>query len=389
MDTTASEPARDEWRWLRPDRPWRLIVAVAVPFWVYLAVARIASVQAWVTAGAIQTAAPWSARLLQFMLLLPMVLLGFRYQLHVASRGRSAIYSVLLAVAAAILCVLLARPALLVAMKWTHGIGALEQDFAYLLMSPLDALSLWMLGYLEFAFNYWFGLALVLVAHNWQRLRLETERRARVELAWRETRLETLKSKLRPHFLFNTLNTIATVAEEHPGRARRLIVTLSDLLRRSVDDEDQGQVTLAHEIQTMRCYLTLQEERFGSRLKVTIDVPEKLQFLPVPSFLLQPLIENAVQHGLAGRSAVVDIHITGVLDQGADRALVLRIGNSWLPGSSPAGPSTGLGLRLTKERLQALYGDVAALTIHADLPNQFIAEVRMPVPAPSPLTRVG
>ncbi len=136
---------------------------------------------------------------------------------------------------------------------------------------------------------------------------LEREARAKelrayeLEARLAEARLETLKAQLRPHFLFNTLNAISAFVEKDPKVARRMTAHLGDLLRHSLDGADRKEVPLAEELATVDDYLAIQQIRFAGRLVVERDVAPEALGASVPGFLLQPLVENAVEHGLLGK----------------------------------------------------------------------------------------
>jgi len=199
---------------------------------------------------------------------------------------------------------------------------------------------------------YW---AIVGVYHaftNYSRLRQRELEATLMRGHLAEARLETLKLQLRPHFLFNALNTASSVLEEHPRRARRIIGRLAELLRASLRADARQMVPLHEELQLLLAYLEVEQERFGTRLSAELDVPGEVAEAVVPSFLLQPLVENAIRHGIAPREGpgrvvvrarrsgdLLEIHVE-------DNGVGLR-----------AGPVTeGIGLGNTRRRLVELYG---------------------------------
>jgi two-component system LytT family sensor kinase len=367
------------WRPFERHSRWWLIVFFGLPYWLYVAASRAAAVEAWARAGAITNTAPFGTRLLQYLMLAPLVLIGFYAQLCVGDKPGRVGRNIALALGIALLCVVLGRPLLIVAIYWTTGAPTLSNDTAFFAMQPFQALSLWMVAYSDLALQYLFGAALLVGAQNWLHLRTETENRVRAELAYRNSHLESLRSKLRPHFLFNTLNVIASVVEVEPPRARGLIVRLSTLLRRSIDDEGREFVTLQHELDTLGHYLVLQQERFEKRLQVTIDVPEFVRTVPVPTFILQPLIENAVQHGLAGRSPAVAVTLRARIDEHAQQTLVVQLSNTFDAATPLTEMQSGMGLRLTRQRLHALYGDRAQLLVLGVHAGVFVVELHLPI----------
>ncbi|MBL8982071.1 MAG: histidine kinase, partial [Gemmatimonadetes bacterium] len=117
------------------------------------------------------------------------------------------------------------------------------------------------------------------------------------------TELQALKLQLQPHFLFNTLNTITALVHQDAARAERMVSGLSDLLRASLNSAGEEEVSLAREIAVLTSYVEIQQVRFGDRLKFTVDVPSELQVAMVPNLMLQPLVENAIRHGIASRAS--------------------------------------------------------------------------------------
>jgi two-component system LytT family sensor kinase len=181
------------------------------------------------------------------------------------------------------------------------------------------------------------------------RLQLE-----RVEKSLLGARLNALRLQLEPHFLFNALNTISSEVTTNPNLARDMIGDLGALLRQSLDCKDRTEITLAQELSLLDHYLSIQRIRFGDRMEIGIDVePETLSIL-VPSMLLQPLVENAIRHGIEGRLSGGKIMISAwrAGDQLQIRVLDDGVG---LPPNWRMDASTGLGVRVARERLAALY----------------------------------
>lgn len=198
-----------------------------------------------------------------------------------------------------------------------------------------------------------------------------------------EARLQVLRTQLNPHFLFNTLNAVAAMVQTDPRGVRRMIALLSDLLRQTLQDASEPEVSLERELQTLRRYLEIMEIRFRGRLEARIAAdPDVLQAL-VPQLILQPLVENAMKHGIGPGSEL------GVLEVAADREgedLVLSVVDSGcgrradgraVRRAHPDG-SGGFGLPHTRERLRHLYGDRASLTLTDTDEGGTLAEVRLP-----------
>jgi signal transduction histidine kinase len=187
---------------------------------------------------------------------------------------------------------------------------------------------------------------------------------ARLAAQLSESRLQALSMELRPHFLFNTLNAISGMVWADPARADAMVVQLSELLRRTLEAGESPTGTLAEERHVLGLYLAIQQVRFGDRLSVTLDIPEALDAAEVPRFLLQPLVENAFQHGLAPKRGPVALAVRAAREPaaGGDR-LVLRVADDGvgLPPDGALVESTGVGN--TRRRLAALYGDDQSLAL--------------------------
>jgi LytS/YehU family sensor histidine kinase len=184
---------------------------------------------------------------------------------------------------------------------------------------------------------------------------------ARLEASLVEARLSALRGQLQPHFLFNTLNAIAVLTGEDPARAHRMLLRLGDLLRLSIDDNGRHEVSLSQELATLACYLDIQQVRFEERLRVALEVEESVREAAVPAFLLQPLVENAVRHGVDPNVAGGEITVRA-RSQG-DR-LTIEVqdnGRGLRPDAHPA--PAGVGLGNTRARLAQLYGDRAGLSL--------------------------
>ncbi|HEX7879628.1 MAG TPA: histidine kinase, partial [Candidatus Eisenbacteria bacterium] len=179
---------------------------------------------------------------------------------------------------------------------------------------------------------------------------VEAERRAlESQVSAREAELKALRSQLNPHFLFNSLNSIMSLVGRSPEEARRMCQGLGDFLRRTLNLGSRERVSLAEELDLVRHYLEIEAVRFGARLTYELDVPADLNAIQVPPLLLQPLIENAVKHGVASRLDGGRIHLTARRE--SDR-LYLSVTN---PTDEEAAPvdGEGMGLDNVRRRLKA------------------------------------
>jgi len=205
---------------------------------------------------------------------------------------------------------------------------------------------------------------------------LELER-ATLRALLSESRLEVLQSRLQPHFLFNALHAITGLVDEDPPKAKEMIRRLSDLLRRSLDETDAPKVTLERELDWLHDYLEILRIRFEDRLSVEIDVAPPARQALVPNLILQPIIENAVRHGIARIAGPGAITIAGRLD--ADRLTIdVRDNGPGAPDAARLVAREGTGLSNTRMRLATLYGDRAALRLSAPPAGGFAVSITIP-----------
>ncbi len=151
----------------------------------------------------------------------------------------------------------------------------------------------------------------------------KTTEAARLNEELSRAQLAALRRQVEPHFMFNTLNSIAGLVRDNRNDAAvGMIVGLSEFLRRTLEDSDRSQVTLAEEVEYLQRYLDIQKVRFGERLQVTVDIPAELLHAQVPNLLLQPLVENSINHGIAKRAAGGTVRVSGVRRNGRLRLSV-------------------------------------------------------------------
>jgi two-component system LytT family sensor kinase len=207
---------------------------------------------------------------------------------------------------------------------------------------------------------YW---SIVAAAHGVAYYRAGRERELRasqLEARLAETRLQLLKMQLHPHFLFNTLNTIAELVHEDPDAADRMIAGLSDLLRATLDAGDIDEVDLGAELGLLARYLEIQQARFGDRLQVHIRAGPAEKGALVPFLVLQPLVENAIRHGLAARVDAGRIEIRA--NRRGDR-LVIDVEDDGAGVEDAERVRDGVGLGNTRARLAALYGGAQSIEV--------------------------
>lgn len=196
-----------------------------------------------------------------------------------------------------------------------------------------------------------------------------------------DARLAALRRELRPHFLHNALQSVSgLIREGRPDRAVRMLEELDDLFRRSLTDADGAPVPLAEELHILDSYASIEMVRFEDRMRIVYDVPEELREIRVPPLLLQPLVENAVRHGVARTTRRVTIRVVVRAQSGRCRIVVENDGP---PPRTTAG-NRGVGLSNTEDRLRLLYGEAAHVSLRPGEHGGAVATVEFPLePAPA------
>ena len=374
-------------------------VLVLTAFWVYVAISNVMyanNMQASLSSMKVEHVfAPADARLLQHLLLYPLFIFFMWRSLRVGWRPlwRTLPPQLLFA----LVFVVLASPALMIGeiltSKWygmpdasmtggsmpggtmAHGWPSLHE---FLTGSELPT---WVASATNFLVTYCFGVALMTGFAFYQRLRDAQLRAAALERALTRAHLAALRMQLSPHTLFNLLHTIRGQIIWDPPAAQTMVVQLGDLLRRLLTAGEREFSRLSDELQFVTLYLELQQKRFADRLTVSVPPREGLPRAWVPSLILQPLVENAVVHGLAGHDGPVDIRVEVSV---VGESLVLRVLNSIAPGKT--GGETGIGLANVHERLQVQFGERAKFKAGPATGNLWVAEIHMPLLRDGPET---
>ncbi len=219
----------------------------------------------------------------------------------------------------------------------------------------------------------------------YKRARERDLRASQLEAQLAQAQLQMLKMQLHPHFLFNTLNAIAALMHQDVELADRMIARLGELLRSTLENAGTQEVSLRQELDFIKPYLEIEQARFGARLTVELNVAPDVMDARVPNLLLQPLVENAIRHGIAPRSDPGRIEITARRD-GPMLALAVRDDGPGLNGAKGNGKK-GIGLQNTRARLQQLYGSDHSFEVRNAKGRGLVACVAIPyhpcVPEPS------
>jgi signal transduction histidine kinase len=240
-------------------------------------------------------------------------------------------------------------PSVSVGVWLSDGVRDTALDLAYLVPRKIG-----------FSFITFCALVIVVLAADYYRLYRDRElRTARLEGALARAQLRALQAQLQPHFLFNTLNTIASLIPEDPTAAEELVESLGDLLRAALRDGGRDEISLRQEIELLDQYLRIQERRFHDRLRIERVFAPDLGDTLLPPLILQPLVENAIRHGVAARPVGGTVTVR---TERSDESLLLTVEDDG-PGFGPErdAASSGVGLANTRARLEQLYGAKAAL----------------------------
>lgn len=200
------------------------------------------------------------------------------------------------------------------------------------------------------------------------------QRLRKAEAAKYEARLEALRAQINPHFLFNAFNSIAALIRTRPDEAETVVEDLADLFRYTLQASKEDVATLGEEVQAARLYLTIERARFRDRLNLEIDVPERLRSVSVPSMTIQPLVENAVKHGVGQTQTPCTVAVTAQRENDTLRLRVTDTGPGFETTDLDTVLGEGTGLANVRERVQLFFGDEARMQL---LPQGI--ELRLPL----------
>ena len=226
-------------------------------------------------------------------------------------------------------------------------------------------------------FNYAAVVAIYLAVEHARRSRERLTHAARLEGQLTRARLDLLRMQLQPHFLFNTLHGISAVVYDRPQDAERMLTRLGELLRASADDLGRVFVSLDDEVTLLESYLDIERTRFQDRLTVAVAIPDDCRAAAVPNLILQPLVENAIKHGVAVHRGSNRIDITA---RRLDGDLEITVANSG--GQQPIDPTAfrdGVGLANTRQRLEEIYRGRHRLELRPRHPAGLEVTVRFPL----------
>lgn len=361
-----------------PLSQWPLL-GILTGYWVYVTLSNILYANS-MNAGfdAMSTEryfAPWDSRALQHVILYPALVTSVWASLKI--RWRPLWYALPMQVLIALAFAVLASPALDGAQillghhEWKQHAAAMGGSDWF----SEASLPLWLASATSMILAYGFGVALVTGFLLLQRYTATQLQLAALEREFSAARLAALRMQLSPHTLFNLLHAIHGQIAWEPKAAQAMIVKLGDLLRRLLKAGERDFSTLADEMQFVKLYLELQQQRFADRLTVLIPHRDSLPAVWVPSLILQPLVENAVVHGLAGHDGPVSVRVEAQL---ANEQVILRVVNTAAADAAGNGSGEGIGTRNVRERLAVQFGARATFVSRATAAGVWCAEITLP-----------
>jgi two-component system, LytTR family, sensor kinase len=257
---------------------------------------------------------------------------------------------------------------------WLNWGWAMGKPFSF------ERLTRFVIGNFSEGLGIYLLIALIGYAFSYYRRYREGEMRTlRLEAQLSHAQLQALKMQLHPHFLFNTLHSISALLNKQPEAARTMITRLGDFLRLTLENSGSQEVTLQKEMEFLRCYLEIERVRFQDRLMTRVDVSAPALDAQVPNLILQPIVENAIRHGIAPRSTPGLIEILAKPQNGTLR-IQIRDNGPGLPAdrNSEALFTKGLGLANTERRLDRLYGAAHRFDLVNDPEGGLVVTLEIP-----------
>jgi sensor histidine kinase YesM len=238
----------------------------------------------------------------------------------------------------------------------------------------------------QWQFILWLGIfiAIALIIHLthqavsfYRELREKDVLEEKLKTLAAQAELKALRAQINPHFLFNSLNTVASLVNINPAKAEEAVERLADIFRYALSASDKEFVTLRDELDFIDSYLEIEKARFADRLRVSTDIPSKILDAPVPSLILQPLVENSVKHGFS-ESRELKIEVMGYMDGDSVKVEIKDDGKGISEEIKRGIYTNGTGLKNVNERLQKVYGEGYGLEIQENKPKGTVATVIIP-----------
>ncbi|MGH8369949.1 MAG: sensor histidine kinase [Gammaproteobacteria bacterium] len=310
-------------------------------------------------------------------LLLPLLIGAYLLAVHLFTRRRLTGWLILSQAAIASAFSLLTSPTLAITYYLTNRDYAASHSLhdAFTLAGPWQ---IWLSKTVQYSIVYVLGLVLIFALNAFLRYKSEQLKAEQLRSKWLEAKLGTLRGQLNPHFFFNSLNVIVALINADPNRAERLLTELSTLLRQSLAESNHEFTTVKEELQFIERYLLVMKARYEDRLQIGMQIEPDTLDCQIPTFLLVPLVENAIKHGVARVPGGGTLTLSG---QRSGQQLCFTIRNCSISNHEIADPAldTGVGLRNTRQRLIAIYGNQCHFESRRESQNTWLTSVAIPI----------
>jgi len=231
--------------------------------------------------------------------------------------------------------------------------------------------------------NYAVVLFVFASVDHGRRARLERYRAEALSRQLAEAQLSALRMQIQPHFLFNTLHSISALIGETPAEALSMVSRLGDFLRAALERGSAQTIRFEEELRFAQLYLDIERVRFGDRLRLTVEASPEALAAEAPTLILQPLVENAIRHGVAPAMGRVDLRIEAAVRDGELQVRLSNVEQAPAAARRKAAEGEGMGLANTRARLRQAYGEAASLEAENDAPGAFQVTLRLPAGAPA------
>lgn len=289
------------------------------------------------------------------------------------NRSRQIVYTLMLAPVAVLLHLLIYSFFWFATRQWFDSSIGMSYE------SVLDTFNdvIYSKSFYEFLIYILF-VSVYFIYQSFKKIHLEERRKSELMSRLSKTELESLKSQLQPHFLFNTLNTITSLIHSNPTQADEMITRLSDLLRKTLDSEEKQKVKLIKEIEYIKLYLDIQQVRFSDRLKISYNIDPKSESALFPNMFLQPFIENSIKHGLADKIDSGEINIKSRIE--SEMLIISLSDNGKGIGSDvDIDKIARIGIGNSRTRLSHLYGEKARLSFDKNIDIGLKVTIEIPL----------
>ena len=357
-----------------------IVLLVSVPLWIYAATWDITTMlldMALDAKGGVMISDVVQqilVRLPLFPLLVGAYLIATRFSLQQHKTGRFLLWQM----AVAVTFLLLTYPVLVISYYSVHHAFDATLTFGKVMHDYMHW-QYWMGTMIQYSIVYLLGLVLLFGLNAFLRYKTEQVKAAQLESKWLEARLGTLRGQLNPHFLFNALNAIVALIHLDPDRAENLLTELSALLRRSLAESFHEFTTVKDELYFVERYLTVMKARYEDRLDVALKLDREVSDYVIPTFLLVPLVENAIKHGVAKAPVRDTVEISGRYSDDHLTFMVTNSSPTIADEEDERDQTGGVGLKNTRLRLSAIYGNDYRLECGADGHGRWRSSVSIPL----------